>query len=327
MANVNPVGNGGTPPRVIPTAGEFSADPALANTLGLKRQSFDPITKTLVNENAERIGRELGAYQAEKFLEAVESMEAIGQTMDARFLAQTIGTTRFEQPKPGSRAYSFRQVFGTTDRFGGSYNASDEFYEPLDQSYYSKLDTDRVYAPVQEAAALSDIPTSSSNFARPRTVAAGWKRKEDDPNAGTLTVVFRDGTLWNYYDVPVDVWARFYAAYSKGPMLNNATRNFGAGELVANYTNGPASIDLSDESMRTLYRIARTSQLMYKGTGGTSSKGTPGSAKSRRRVKTNLPKNYQRIQAQTSSSSGGINKGASNGTNKNASNGTNPNQK
>jgi hypothetical protein len=314
MANPTPVGNGGTPPRVIPTAGEFSADPALANTLGLKRNSFDPITKTFDNITAERIGRELGAYQAEKFLEAVESMEAIGQTMDTRFLLQTIGTTRFDQPKQGSRAYGIRQTFGATEKGGASYNVSDEFYDPRDAAYYSSLDTDRVYAPVQEAAALSDIPTSSSNFARPRTVAAGWKRNKEDPNAGTLTVVFRDGTLWNYYDVPVDVWARFYAAYSKGPMLNKTPNE---GELVANYSNGPASIDLADESMRALYRIARTSQLMYKGTGGAQSRGTPGSAKSRRRVKTNLPKNYQRVQAQTSSSRGGINTSASNGTNPN----------
>ena len=46
--------------------------------------------------------------------------------------------------------------------------------------------------------------TTSTNPKRPRTIKAGYDNKTQ-----TMTVVFRDGTWWNYYDVPMYIWQGF----------------------------------------------------------------------------------------------------------------------
>lgn len=82
-------------------------------------------------------------------------------------------------------------------------------------------------------AKLTDRPTSTTNVARPRTLAAGW---DPDLNGGTLTVVFRDGTYWNYYDVTEGEWLNFHSSMSKGkPWLK-------AGGTIASKRNGPADV-------------------------------------------------------------------------------------
>lgn len=60
-------------------------------------------------------------------------------------------------------------------------------------------------------ADLTLIPTSSTNPERPRTVAAGYDEDEEK-----LTVMFRDGTLYNYYEVSKGEWQAFKANKSKG---------------------------------------------------------------------------------------------------------------
>ena len=60
-------------------------------------------------------------------------------------------------------------------------------------------------------AAISLIPTSTINPQRPRTVAAGY-----DPKRNVLTVVFRDGTFYNYYNVAPNIWGEFRKVTSKG---------------------------------------------------------------------------------------------------------------
>lgn len=56
--------------------------------------------------------------------------------------------------------------------------------------------------------------TSTSNPDEPRTLKAGY----DDKNF-IMTVEFRDGTRYNYYDVPPSMWQEFYHAFSKGRYL------------------------------------------------------------------------------------------------------------
>lgn len=63
-------------------------------------------------------------------------------------------------------------------------------------------------------APLTVVPTSTTNPARPRTVAAGYDRQRK-----TLTVMFRDGTLYNYYEVTSLVWGNFKRARSKGRFI------------------------------------------------------------------------------------------------------------
>lgn len=63
-------------------------------------------------------------------------------------------------------------------------------------------------------APITLVPTSSSNTKRPRTVAAGY-----DSARSVLTVVFRDGTWYNYYEVSVSEWKAFKSMVSKGKYI------------------------------------------------------------------------------------------------------------
>lgn len=106
----------------------------------------------------------------------------------------------------------------------------------------------------QAPAPLSVVPTSTTNPERPRTVAAGY-----DVKRKTLTVVFRDGTFYNYYEVGPDEWAYFKSKRSKGEVIR---------ERLDSHPRGYADINsnLFSESARfTLYQISRTSQIHYDG--------------------------------------------------------------
>jgi len=103
-------------------------------------------------------------------------------------------------------------------------------------------------------ADLTDIPTSSINVSRPRTVAAGYDR-----NRQIMTVVFRDGTIWNYKKVTPGEWSGFHASISKGrPWLNK-------GGLFYNKTEqGPADMSaIAPEIAAEVYRYSRAAQLKY----------------------------------------------------------------
>ena len=69
----------------------------------------------------------------------------------------------------------------------------------------------------QTVAATNMRATTSSNPKRPRTIKAGY-----DIKSQTMTVVFRDGTWWNYYEVPMSMWQGFILADSKGQYLANS---------------------------------------------------------------------------------------------------------
>jgi hypothetical protein len=64
-------------------------------------------------------------------------------------------------------------------------------------------------------------PTPSINPPRPRTVAAGY-----DKDTETLRVRFRDGTPWEYYDVPPRVWRNFKRVKSPGRFINRTLNNY-----------------------------------------------------------------------------------------------------
>jgi hypothetical protein len=116
------------------------------------------------------------------------------------------------------------------------------------------------------ASALADIPTSTTNWRRPRTVAAGYDYNPET-DTGVITVVFRDGTFYNYYDVPPSVWIQFHDSFSKGPMLNRKTKNGGQamdGKLLS-YKHGPADMsNLSPTAQEFIYKVARTAQIYHR---------------------------------------------------------------
>lgn len=103
-----------------------------------------------------------------------------------------------------------------------------------------------------QAAPMSLIPTSTINPERPRTTAAGY-----DPKRKVLTVVFRDGTLYNYYDVKPTTWGNFARAISKGRNIK---------KFLDGHRRGPAStFGMPEGHRQALYRAARTAQWRAKG--------------------------------------------------------------
>lgn len=117
-----------------------------------------------------------------------------------------------------------------------------------------------------DAAIITDIPTSSTNYSRPRTVAAGY-----DESKKTMTVVFRDGTFYNYYEVTPQEWSSFYASYSKGsPWLNRGHPKGKNGKpprqtqdgLFVNKPRGYADVTTIDPRvLEQLYRVSRAQQI------------------------------------------------------------------
>lgn len=136
-------------------------------------------------------------------------------------------------------------------------NQSDIYYRPKNMSSAQKMEVEDSEYSV--AFTDSDIPTSSSNYSRPRTVAAGY-----DSERQTMTVVFRDGTFYNYYQVTEGEWRAFKASISKGnPWLNKANKNQGSDGLFIGKPRGQADVsNISPTVREALYRIVRTQQVV-----------------------------------------------------------------
>jgi hypothetical protein len=107
----------------------------------------------------------------------------------------------------------------------------------------------------ESPAELTVVPTSTINPERPRTVAAGYDKQEQK-----ITVVFRDGTYYNYYQVSPSEWQAFKARVSKGRYIYS---------YLDSKPRGPADIaGISATARRAFYKIARSSQVHYKGRPG-----------------------------------------------------------
>lgn len=57
-------------------------------------------------------------------------------------------------------------------------------------------------------------PTRTTNEERPRTIAAGY-----DPNNSILRVTFRNGRVYEYLDVPGNIWQAFQRTPSPGKLI------------------------------------------------------------------------------------------------------------
>jgi hypothetical protein len=129
------------------------------------------------------------------------------------------------------------------------------------QSYDTDVDTNELVVPgykgpqqdeATAAAPLTLVPTSSSNPERPRTVAAGY-----DKNRSVITVVFRDGTFYNYYEVSQAEWQDFKRRVSKGQYIYRNLDFKPRGP--ANVTSIPAGV------RKAFYGYARLSQTSSSG--------------------------------------------------------------
>jgi hypothetical protein len=96
--------------------------------------------------------------------------------------------------------------------------------------------------------------TGSTNPTKPRTLKAGY-----DHSTGTLTVVFRDGTWWEYHGVSPDMWQEFRAADSKGRFMR-------ASGLDSWGDMGPADVGAMPRHRRVqMNDIKEFSNYMYSG--------------------------------------------------------------
>jgi hypothetical protein len=213
------------------------------------------------------------------------------------------------------------------------YNTqSDTFYKPTDYEFTSFNKSDEWDSDQSAAFNAEDnsteIPTSSTNYSRPRTVAAAY-----DTQRQVMTVVFRDGTFYNYYQVTPQEWIAFKSSYSKGnPWLN---KGFVNGKqkvdgLFINKPRGPISPDNIDPQIREqLYRVARTQQVTQKPRKGRTKQtlfktGSPEGAfygleqspRGRKRQEVQVP---NRIKADINRKSAGLNKAQTKNGNRKAS--------
>lgn len=96
----------------------------------------------------------------------------------------------------------------------------------------ARAEADRTMNPAEAAAILRAragddsalfpyTPTPSINPPRPRTVGAGYSK-----DTQTLRVKFRDGAVYEYYDVPPNVWRNFQRVKSPGRAVNRVLNNY-----------------------------------------------------------------------------------------------------
>jgi hypothetical protein len=122
-------------------------------------------------------------------------------------------------------------------------------------------------------AELSEVPTATSDPTRPRTVAAGY-----DPSRAVLTLIFRDGTFYNYYEVTPRTWTTFRNLSTKGQFI---------ADTLDSHPRGPADVSqVRPEVRQALYQVARTAQTRYGGrkapsTGKAKQANTPRSSQGR----------------------------------------------
>ena len=142
------------------------------------------------------------------------------------------------------------------------------YYNPQTYANYAKDPRNNDQGP----AAITVRPTSTTNPRRPRTIAAGY-----DPDKQTLTVIFRDGAFYNYYNVGRAAWDGFKAAPSKGRYIRQFLDRKPRGYAEMSY--------LSQQAQELFYRVARANQILFAGNQGlrpmrqpkgTSPKTTPG---------------------------------------------------
>lgn len=124
-------------------------------------------------------------------------------------------------PKTDKNSPEYRQLKTWLDiLLDGSNDAPDEEFE-IDKPNNTVMST-----------------TTSSNPTRPRTLKAGYNF-----TTKVLTVVFRDGTWWEYRDVPDFMWYDFQQAESKGRYLRESG-------LDSWENSGKANIDDMPKSQR-----------------------------------------------------------------------------
>lgn len=198
------------------------------------------------------------------FMDPATSMYGIGlndrEMSDFRKLLGTYDSGELKgksvNPLQGLPVSSQGSTYDAIAIYNDDYDSEDltedltagDYYEPYYYPNYADEARDDYDAP----APLSVVPTSTTNYQRPRTVAAGY-----DKTRGTLTVVFRDGLFYNYYEVSPSEWNAFKSRTCKGCYIR---------EVLDAKPRGSADIGAFTPIAReTLYRVVRTTQIYFQG--------------------------------------------------------------
>lgn len=161
---------------------------------------------------------------------------------DKSEIADYYTATAGEYYEDDERGYRFTNLAGTIDPRTGEIIPG----TPQAPSLAAESSTET------QAAPMSIIPTSTINPDRPRTTAAGY-----DPRRHVITVMFRDGTFYNYYDITNMEWINFARAISKGRFILS---------YLDSKRRGAASVfGMPEKHRQALYKAARTSQHRAEG--------------------------------------------------------------
>lgn len=154
--------------------------------------------------------------------------------------------------------YDFTEILDTfgedidknIDVRGAGYNIDQTGpYRVGDDALAIYPDDDPAYNPAPfDNEEFTEVPTQTSQIDRPRTVAASYS-----PERSVLTLIFRDSTIYNYYDVSIDEWRDFKGLTTKWAYISDHL-NF--------KPRGPASTsDLPPKLRYLAYRGARALQI------------------------------------------------------------------
>jgi hypothetical protein len=250
MARIRGGGAAGKRAAALPSAQELLG--AIGKPLGFGPRQTSGMMKALSQE---------GGFQSP--FAALPTAASSGEFFETISLLNATDTMRYYNPQsPSEVAYRNQAGEAVFPSLGEDIYYVDAQGNFVDRSrgrkYYDEdLDTGEVVVPGQKGpqegesdapAPLSLVPTSSSNPDRPRTVAAGYDR-----NRSVLTVVFRDGTYYNYYEVTVGEWQDFKRRVSKGKYIY---------QNLDYKPRGAANVNSLPSYARTaLYKLTRTLQL------------------------------------------------------------------
>jgi hypothetical protein len=156
----------------------------------------------------------------------------------------------------------------------GTYYTTSTAYDPSTKSRYTRsgIEYENLSSDARDyedaPAPITVKPTSTTNPKKPRTVAAGYRPgTSEDGRNGTLTVIFRDGSYYNYYEVEPYLWQQFKQVKSKGRFI---------AKYLDQKPRGYASVAyITAIAQKTEYYISRTNQVMTRGKQGWRSKRQP----------------------------------------------------
>lgn len=145
-------------------------------------------------------------------------------------------------------------------RPGYTTNELDRYIDPRGYDYENEMvyidpayaiasePGEEAYDPASFSGGFVEAPTQTSKPERPRTVAAAY-----DPQRSVLTIIFRDSTIYNYYDVSMDEWKAFTIKDTKWQYIRDVLDYKPRGPIDRNAV--PAPIRLY------AYRALRAAQL------------------------------------------------------------------